>query len=138
MIRNLTADEIPAALPIMRQISEASGIQSIDASLVRILETCTVYVFENVEGIAGLVAVKIVDAPGHPKMATIDAIGVEAKYRRQGLGKVLVHHMQNRLADAGVEIVNLNVAADNAPALSFYRKMGFETKAIYMECRVQR
>jgi len=53
------------------------------------------------------------------------AIGVMPEARRRGLGRRLLAHCLARAKRAGAERMMLEVAADNAPALAFYRDAGF-------------
>ena len=56
----------------------------------------------------------------------IAAIGVVAAARRRGVGRGLVESCIAEAGRAGAQRLMLEVAADNAPALGFYRALGFE------------
>lgn len=53
------------------------------------------------------------------------AIGVMPEARRSGIGRRLLAHCLARAKRAGAERLMLEVEADNAPALAFYRDAGF-------------
>jgi ribosomal-protein-alanine N-acetyltransferase len=53
------------------------------------------------------------------------AIGVAAERRRAGIGRRLLEHCAARAKAAGGARLMLEVAADNATALAFYRAAGF-------------
>jgi len=55
----------------------------------------------------------------------IAAIGVVDGARRRGIGRRLVTAAAARARALGAERLMLEVAADNAPALAFYRRVGF-------------
>jgi ribosomal protein S18 acetylase RimI-like enzyme len=55
------------------------------------------------------------------------AIGIEAPYRGRGLGKMLMAQAINFARDqGGLSWIELRVFANNVPALSLYRNLGFE------------
>lgn len=58
------------------------------------------------------------------------AVGVDPGRHGQGLGRVLMQAGFTRLAEQGIEVASLYVEADNAPALSLYRRFGFEKHTI--------
>ena len=57
--------------------------------------------------------------------AEIDSIAVFRKFQRQGIARVLMHELLRRFRRHGAIDVGLMVRPDNAPALAFYRRMGF-------------
>lgn len=52
-------------------------------------------------------------------------IAVAPEHRRRGLARVLVQAVLARAAELGCTHVDLEVAADNAPALALYHALGF-------------
>ncbi len=62
--------------------------------------------------------------------ASIINFAVDIPLQRQGLGRRLMAGFLHRLQTAGIRVVVLDVAADNQPALDFYRKFGFREIAI--------
>lgn len=67
--------------------------------------------------------------------AEILTIAVDRRKRRKGLGRQLMDEVSRRLYADRIDHLFLEVDADNAPALTLYRKMGFkkvgERKAYY-------
>ena len=57
---------------------------------------------------------------GH--IITIDTV---AKFRRTGLGSLLMKSAEDRLKANGCHAVVLEVAVDNAPAIAFYKRLGY-------------
>lgn len=53
------------------------------------------------------------------------ALGVEARFRRRGLGESLLRTAIAFAQEAGLAWIDLWVFAHNAPALALYRKLGF-------------
>jgi len=56
-------------------------------------------------------------------------LAVDPKCRRQGLGESLVKAALLGLRSLGCEKINLQVRADNAGVVAFYRSLGFATEA---------
>lgn len=61
--------------------------------------------------------------PARPDVAEL-ALEVADDSRRLGLGRLLVEHAAVRLADIGVHDIEVQVSADNAPALTWLRALG--------------
>ena len=52
-------------------------------------------------------------------------MGLSAKWRGRGIGRQLVAEVLRRAQQLGLEILELEVFASNAPALALYKKFGF-------------
>ena len=59
--------------------------------------------------------------------AEIISTGVIPAMRSRGIGGALVSEFTSRMRERGVHAVFLEVAVDNAPALSLYKRLGFAT-----------
>jgi len=55
----------------------------------------------------------------------IMTIGIDPKYRRQGLGTLVLKKILFELFKLGCKSVLLHVKSDNTPAINFYKKHGF-------------
>jgi ribosomal protein S18 acetylase RimI-like enzyme len=64
-------------------------------------------------------------------MAEVDEFFVSARYRRQGIGQVLLARARSSLAALGCLCLQMQVADANALARRFYTQLGFEEKAGY-------
>lgn len=62
-------------------------------------------------------------------------MGVVQAYRRRGIGQRLVAHALQKAKDMGLERVELEVFASNAPAIALYEKMGFVTEGVKKRAR---
>lgn len=72
------------------------------------------------------VAAFIITKP-HEDDASIGPVGVNPKYRRQGLGKVLLSRAINASRDKGVKRIILEMDTSNNPAFELYKSFGFKT-----------
>lgn len=70
----------------------------------------------------GTVAAMRPYAKAHPAHLHID---IHPDYQRMGVGTALLNHLTAYLRDQSIDTVMLNVAADNAGAMRFYKKYGF-------------
>ena len=62
-----------------------------------------------------------------PDEADMMNLAVDAKYRRQGIGKALVQHLVSMLKERAVRSLTLEVRVSNLPAVSLYEGLGFQT-----------
>ena len=84
-------------------------------------------VFKAVRDKSGLVgAVEIFTDGSSPRRAMLQNLVVASKYRRLGIGSLLVGECCSAVASEwGMSSLWLNVEDDNEAALKFYKKMGF-------------
>lgn len=52
-------------------------------------------------------------------------IGLESAYYRQGFGRALMNHAIGFAQDHGIEWIDLQVLAENTPAMALYKSTGF-------------
>jgi [ribosomal protein S18]-alanine N-acetyltransferase len=65
-------------------------------------------------------------AQKHPRgMGHIITIDTVEKFRRGGLGSLLMHATEERLKAAGCHAMILETAVDNAGAIAFYKRLGY-------------
>ena len=60
----------------------------------------------------------------------LNYLGVDAKYRRTGLGGALVDAGEAMLAGLGCPKINLQIRAENLGAVSFYESIGYQADAV--------
>lgn len=66
----------------------------------------------------------------------VTTVAVDARYRGQGHGRLLMEHVIARARDEGVPRVALGVAAANGGAVRLYEKLGFHVQRHAMELRL--
>jgi putative acetyltransferase len=59
-------------------------------------------------------------------VASLGTLAVDPALHGQGVALAMVSHAIDELKAAGVKRIELCVESDNAPALRFYKKLGFE------------
>ncbi len=59
-------------------------------------------------------------------IGNIVTLDVDPAFRRRGIGRLLMHHLEREMARAGAACLRLEVAVDNPGAQSFYARLGFE------------
>jgi ribosomal-protein-alanine N-acetyltransferase len=62
------------------------------------------------------------------RAAHLLAIGILPEHQRRGVGRALLVHMEKVAGKYNAVEINLWTAVDNEPALSFFKKAGFEIK----------
>lgn len=62
-------------------------------------------------------------------------MGLDPEHRGQGLGEALLRAAVEQAGHCGLERVELQVFASNAPAIALYRKFGFETEGLRRRAR---
>ena len=62
------------------------------------------------------------NSKGMGHIITIDTV---SKFRRHGLGSFLMQAAEERLKASGCHAIVLEVAVDNAPAIAFYKRLGY-------------
>ncbi len=68
--------------------------------------------------------------PGQSALATLNAMWVAPEARGLGLGRALVDAVIDWARGAGYQRLLLEVATENAPAVSLYARMGFEPNGV--------
>ena len=76
--------------------------------------------------VAGFILCEAERPYGH--IITIDVL--EA-FRRSGIGSALLREAERRMAERGVQAVELETAQDNDAAIAFWQKHGYRTRGVY-------
>lgn len=64
-------------------------------------------------------------------VAYLDCLCVDEKVRKQGIGKKLIDAFSDIVKKKGAKYVKLNAFGSNIPAVSLYKKEGFEEYSVY-------
>lgn len=68
----------------------------------------------------------------HRKMY-IDDVCVDSRFRKHGIGRLLMDATKKEAKNAGCHIAELNVWAFNESAVNFYKSCGMKVQRMYME-----
>jgi ribosomal protein S18 acetylase RimI-like enzyme len=77
-----------------------------------------------------LVGLALAEAREWNKSLWIWQFGVDADYKRRGIGRRLMDELAHRATKAGLRIMVAETQNTNVPAIRFYRAAGFEIDAI--------
>jgi len=95
-------------------------------------ENVGLFVAEVNERAVGFVHAIMRDTPAIPilvprRYAIVDSIGVKSDFRGGGIGRMLMHKIHEWAIVKGAIAIELNVHEFNRGAISFYRKLGYDT-----------
>ena len=68
---------------------------------------------------------------GHDRPAHIITVDVLPDHRKQGVGSLLLDAFEKRAIESGSAVVRLETAVDNAAAIAFYKRKGFDVIGTY-------
>ena len=97
-----------------RENDGAEGLAGLEGAL----REGVVLLAEDDDGVAGLVGASF----RGERMAFVDLLYVRERARRGGVARALMGELAARLQERGVEKVELQVLADNAPARAAYER----------------
>lgn len=60
----------------------------------------------------------------------VNYLAVDPERQRQGLGRLLMREVEQRLCDLGCPKLNLQLRSDNQAVLAFYRRLGYEVDEV--------
>jgi ribosomal protein S18 acetylase RimI-like enzyme len=86
--------------------------------------------FDAHGSLVGLIGLQIRSGAKQRHKAFLFSMYVDAAHRGTGLARQLVEAVITAAREAGAIVLQLSVAADNAPAQRLYRRMGFTTYGI--------
>ena len=125
LIRNMTAEDIPAVVEIEKEcFSLPWSEKSFAESFVR-EDTIFLVCKEKDGAIKGYIGMYL-----SFDEASITNVAVASQFRKRGCGKQLVIAAKTAAKEAGAESIFLEVRISNEPAISLYKKQGFENLGI--------
>lgn len=132
--RRVGADDLPTLLPLLRAYWEYDGIVYREAEVRRGLDALVAnpslgnaWLVELGDAVVGyFILTWGFDLEFGGRHAWITDLYLQAGQRGQGLGRQVFAFVDDILRKEGASCVELVVEHDNAEALAFYRKLGFE------------
>jgi len=141
-VRLAAEEDIPRILELYRQLVlttsqvELGKSPSLDDYQRVFAEICTFprheFLIAEDEGeVVGTMVLLIVPNLSHSALpwALVENIVVDKKYRRQGIGKLLMNYAIARAKEAGCWRIVLSSDKRHEEAYKFYRSLGFEASA---------
>lgn len=122
---NLTEQEIPSALAFLETIPE---VQVTEENLRRYLLNQDMYivkVLKDKDRIVGFISMYVL-----PPEAEVLDLAVHPDARHRGLGKRLIEMGTRMVEKRGVNVIFLEVAETNTPALLFYEHLDFRRQGV--------
>ena len=124
LIRRMTMEDIPFVVEIENQcFSLPWSEKSFEDSLSR--EDTLFLVSEDEAKITGYMGLYL-----SFDEASVTNVAVSPVFRKKGYGEALVVKAKELAKEAGAECIFLEVRQSNVPALSLYKKLGFEELGI--------
>ena len=78
----------------------------------------------------------VLDTWGVSKVATIELLVVNPKYRKKGIGKLLLESLIDTFRQSGSNMIGLTCPIEAENARQLYEKLGFEISAYHMRKRL--
>jgi len=67
------------------------------------------------------------------RVGYVELMAVDSRYRRKGIGRALMDTLLEHFQRNGIDIVNLDVPAEQEAAVQLYKKLGFYVRACKYE-----
>ena len=64
-------------------------------------------------------------------VAYLDCLCVDKSVRKQGIGESLIDEFTKMVKERGAKYIKLNAFENNIPAVSLYKKLGYEEYSVY-------
>lgn len=143
VVRPARHEDIPRLLALYAELvlvrseaeqNRAPSRQEYEHTLDRIQSTpgYQLLVVEENSEVAGLMELLIMPNLSHNAMpwAFVEGLVVDHRYRRKGLGKVLMQHAIRQAKEAGCYKIELGSNKKRIEAHEFYRSLGFQDTAL--------
>ena len=125
LIRNMTAEDIPAVVEIEKECFSLPWSEKSFAESIAREDTIFLVCVDNTDAITGYIGMYV-----SFDEASITNVAVASQFRKKGCGEQLVIAAKEAAKAAGAESIFLEVRVSNAPAISLYKKQGFENLGI--------
>ena len=123
LIRRMTMEDIPSVVEIEKAcFSLPWSEKSFEDSLQR---EDTIFLVCEEDGVTGYMGLYL-----SFDEASVTNVAVSPSYRKKGYGEALVVAAKEAAKSAGAECIFLEVRQSNIPAISLYKKEGFEELGI--------
>ena len=130
VIRKISQSDVQPAAAIWREVLDVRNATDENVAetyeIMKHDDRYVTFVAEADGKIVGLAAAVKVLAVGHPGgYVKMNGIGVLPEYRRQGIGKQLMEHVERFAVEQGAPYVGLASGISRAEAHAFYEHIGY-------------
>lgn len=125
LIRNMTAEDIPAVVEIEKECFSLPWSEKSFAESIAREDTIFLVCVDKTDTITGYIGMYV-----SFDEASITNVAVASQFRKKGCGELLVIAAKEAAKTAGAESIFLEVRVSNVPAISLYKKQGFENLGI--------
>lgn len=125
LIRNMTAEDIPAVVEIEKECFSLPWSEKSFAESIAREDTIFLVCEENTDIITGYIGMYL-----SFDEASITNVAVASQFRKKGCGEQLVIAAKEAAKAAGADSIFLEVRVSNEAAISLYKKQGFENLGI--------
>jgi GNAT superfamily N-acetyltransferase len=142
IVRAATENDIPRILELYRQLAIATAPAELDQqpsledyrrvfARISTVPGLELLVAEEEDEVIGSLVLFIAPNLSHNGLpwALVENVIVDQKYRRQGIGKLLMDYAITRAKEAGCYRIGLSSDKRRQEAHQFYRKLGFHASA---------
>ncbi|MDR3282015.1 MAG: GNAT family N-acetyltransferase [Candidatus Methanoplasma sp.] len=121
IVKTMAGNEIPYAYAIASRSLDEQYLPDAFSFFMAQWPAGQLVAFDPSTGVAGF----LVGGRLSGNRASVAILAVDALYRRNGLGDMLIEEFKKRAALEGRNIIQLEVRTSNLDAISFYEKRGF-------------
>ena len=146
IIRKVTIEDYDKVVDLYKQLYDAERIfdnnlkksYEIDEKQEKIIKKRIksrkeIFLVAEIENkIVGLIDGYLIDSIYHKeKVAYLDHLCVDKKYRNREIGTRLIKEFDNKAKKRGAKFIKLNAFENNIKAVNLYKKLGFKEYSIY-------
>ena len=127
-VRNATPDDFDRCFPLLEQLYHGdigSNFKEAFNKFARGKGSCIVIAEQHGKTLGVLIGSYYLDIDWEGKVAKIQALIVEEKHRKEGIGKKLVQRFIEKAKQDGCRAVRSRVNRKNKNACLFHEKLGF-------------
>ncbi len=114
-------------MKIVLSLSWASFIVNKDLIVSQLRGPLNLSFIAEVEGhLAGFILARIayLNIPMN-EMCVVDALVVDPNYRNQGIGSLLLNHLESACCSKGIQKMRVHVDESNSALLNYFHRLGF-------------
>lgn len=127
-VRSATPDDFDSCFPLLEQLYHGDigrNFKEVFNKLARSRKDCVIMAEQHGNTLGVLIGSYYLDVDWEGKVAKIQALIVEEKHRKKGIGKKLVQYFVEKAKQNRCRAVNSRINRKNKNACLFHKKLGF-------------